>query len=116
VLEKPNSPKPSRAPSGASFSDSNAYEGLDESKALYEWEYSKQLLYTKLLRDKLNDTLGQTASLAEAADRLAREEDVFFSNRYSLQRPLLRAILSGAPTVLLIGLATCASWLEPSIT
>src|SRR5258707_12364988 len=35
------------------------YEGLDESKALYEWEYSKQLLYTQLLRDKLNDTLGQ---------------------------------------------------------
>src|SRR3990170_2529434 len=28
------------------------YEGLDESKALYEWEYSKQLLYTQLLRDK----------------------------------------------------------------
>ncbi len=78
------------------------YEGLDESKALYEWEYSKQLLYTQLLRDKLNDTLGQAASLAEAADRLAREEDVFFSNRFLLQRPLLRAILCDQPTVLLI--------------
>src|SRR5215470_14986976 len=40
------------------------YEGLDESKALYEWEYSKQLLYTQLLRDKLSDTLGTAASLA----------------------------------------------------
>jgi MoxR-like ATPase len=78
------------------------YEGLDESKALYEWEYSKQLLYTQLLRDKLNDTLGQAGSLAEAADRLAREEDVFFSNRFLLQRPLLRAILCDQPTVLLI--------------
>jgi MoxR-like ATPase len=78
------------------------YEGLDESKALYEWEYSKQLLYTQLLRDKLNDTLGQAGSLAEAADRLAREEDVFFSTRFLLQRPLLRAILSELPTVLLI--------------
>lgn len=78
------------------------YEGLDESKALYEWEYSKQLLYTQLLRDKLNDTLGTAASLAEAADRLASEEDVFFSNRFLLQRPLLRAILSDNPTVLLI--------------
>ena len=29
------------------------YEGLDETKALYEWEYAKQLLYTQLLRDKL---------------------------------------------------------------
>ncbi len=78
------------------------YEGLDESKALYEWEYSKQLLYTQLLRDKLNDNLGKAASLAEAADRLAQEEDVFFSNRFLLQRPLLRAILSDQPTVLLI--------------
>jgi MoxR-like ATPase len=78
------------------------YEGLDESKSLYEWEYSKQLLYTQLLRDKLNDTLGKAESLAEAADRLAHEEDVFFSNRFLLQRPLLRAILSDQPTVLLI--------------
>jgi MoxR-like ATPase len=78
------------------------YEGLDESKALYEWEYSKQLLYTQLLRDKLNDTLGKADSLAEAADRLAKEEDVFFSDRFLLQRPLLRAILCDAPTVLLI--------------
>jgi len=78
------------------------YEGLDESKALYEWEYSKQLLYTQLLRDKLNDTLGTAESLAEAADRLAGEEDVFFSNRFLLQRPLLRAILNDNPTVLLI--------------
>src|SRR6266542_529157 len=78
------------------------YEGLDESKALYEWEYSKQLLYTQLLRDKLNDTLGKAESLAEAADKLAGEEDVFFSNRFLLQRPLLKAILSEDPTVLLI--------------
>jgi len=78
------------------------YEGLDESKALYEWEYSKQLLYTQLLRDKLNDTLGKAESLAEAADRLANEEDVFFSDRFLLQRPLLKAILCEEPTVLLI--------------
>ena len=78
------------------------YEGLDESNALYEWEYSKQLLYTQLLRDKLNDTLGSAGSLAEAADRLAGEEDVFFSNRFLLQRPLLRAIQCDQPTVLLI--------------
>jgi MoxR-like ATPase len=78
------------------------YEGLDESKALYEWEYSKQLLYTQLLRDKLNDTLGAAGSLSEAADRLAKEEDVFFSDRFLLQRPLLHAILSDQPSVLLI--------------
>jgi MoxR-like ATPase len=78
------------------------YEGLDESKALYEWEYSKQLLYTQLLRDKLKDTLGKAETLAEAADKLAAEEDVFFSMRFLLQRPLLRAILSEKPVVLLI--------------
>ena len=78
------------------------YEGLDESKALYEWEYSKQLLYTQLLRDKLNDTLGKANSLGEAADKLAAEEDVFFSKRFLLERPLLKAILCDEPTVLLI--------------
>jgi MoxR-like ATPase len=78
------------------------YEGLDETKALYEWEYAKQLLYTQLLRDKLQESLSGTHSLTEAADRLANEEDVFFSMRFLLQRPLLKAILSDAPTVLLI--------------
>jgi MoxR-like ATPase len=78
------------------------YEGLDETKALYEWEYAKQLLYTQLLRDKLQETLSGAGSLSDAADRLAAEEDVFFSTRFLLQRPLLRAILSEEPTVLLI--------------
>jgi MoxR-like ATPase len=78
------------------------YEGLDETKALYEWEYAKQLLYTQLLREKLQETLSEATSLAAAADRLAAEEDVFFSMRFLLQRPLLKAILSAEPTVLLI--------------
>src|SRR4029079_9094421 len=78
------------------------YEGLDETKALYEWEYAKQLLYTQLLRDKLQETLAGATSLSSAADRLAQEEDVFFSMRFLLQRPLLKAILSKEPTVLLI--------------
>src|SRR5690554_6019409 len=73
------------------------YEGLDESKALYEWEYAKQMLYTQLLRDKLAHLLGDTRSLAEAADRLGEEEDVFFSERFLLPRPLLRAISSNEP-------------------
>lgn len=78
------------------------YEGLDETKALYEWEYAKQLLYTQLLRDKLQETLSGTFSLSEAADKLAAEEDVFFSMRFLLQRPLLKAILCPEPAVLLI--------------
>jgi MoxR-like ATPase len=78
------------------------YEGLDETKALYEWEYAKQLLYTQLLRDKLQETLSEATNLSIAADRLADEEDVFFSMRFLLQRPLLKAILSEEPVVLLI--------------
>src|SRR5512135_2528702 len=78
------------------------YEGLDETKALYEWEYAKQMLYTQLLRDKLHDMLGDTKSLADAADRLAQEEDVFFSERFLLPRPLLQAITSEEPALLLI--------------
>lgn len=78
------------------------YEGLDESKALYEWEYAKQMLYTQLLRDKLSQILAETASLTEAADQLGREENVFFSERFLLARPLLQAITSEEPVVLLI--------------
>ena len=78
------------------------YEGLDETKALYEWEYAKQMLYTQLLRDKLQDVLRDTTTLAQAADKLAEEEDVFFSKRFLLPRPLLRAIVSDNPSLLLI--------------
>jgi MoxR-like ATPase len=78
------------------------YEGLDEAKALYEWEYAKQLLYTQILRDKIGDAVGDAASLTEAVDRIATQDDVFFSHRFLLPRPLLRAILSEQPVVLLV--------------
>jgi MoxR-like ATPase len=78
------------------------YEGLDETKALYEWEYAKQMLYTQLLRDKLSQLLSEAETLSAAADRLAAEEDVFFSERFLLPRPLLRALTSDKPVVLLI--------------
>jgi len=78
------------------------YEGLDEAKALYEWEYAKQMLYTQLLRDKLQDLIGHAGSLGEAADLIAAEEEVFFSQRFLLPRPLLQALTSKEPVVLLI--------------
>ena len=90
------------AASGRELIRLQCYEGLDETKALYEWEYAKQLLYTQLLRDKLTDLLIGTRTLGEAADRLAGEEDVFFSNRFLLPRPLLKAITSDQPITLLI--------------
>jgi MoxR-like ATPase len=88
--------------SGKRFIRLQCYEGLDESKALYEWEYAKQMLYTQLLRDKLSQLLSDASSLSAAADRLASEESVFFSERFLLARPLLQAISADEPTVLLI--------------
>jgi MoxR-like ATPase len=78
------------------------YEGLDEAKALYEWEYSKQLLYTQILKDKVSETIADSQSLAEAADRVGEEDSVFFSNRFIVPRPLMQAISSEEPTLLLI--------------
>src|SRR5439155_1353579 len=78
------------------------YEGLDEAKAVYEWEYAKQLLYTQILKDKISEVLGGARSLREAVDKIASEDDVFFSDRFILPRPLLRAITAEAPCVLLI--------------
>jgi MoxR-like ATPase len=63
------------------------YEGLDEAKALYEWEYGKQLLYTQILKDKISEVLGGAKTLSQAVDRIATEDDVFFSDRFILPRP-----------------------------
>ena len=78
------------------------YEGLDETKALYEWEYSKQLLYVQMLKDKFGTLLAETASLDDAVSLLQQHTSAFFSQHFLLPRPLLRAILSPQPTVLLI--------------
>jgi MoxR-like ATPase len=78
------------------------YEGLDEGKALYEWEYAKQLLYTQILKDKVSEVLIGTKGLAQAVDKIAAEDEVFFSERFVLPRPLLKAITSEKRVVLLI--------------
>jgi len=78
------------------------YEGLDESKALYDWEYSKQLLYTQMLKEKIHDIIADARTLPEAMDRIALQEDAFFSDRFVHPRPLLQAITSKDPVVLLI--------------
>lgn len=87
---------------GWEFVRLQCYEGLDEAKSLYEWEYSKQLLYTQILKDVLAEELADAEGLADAVDRVARQDEVFFSHKFIVPRPLLRAILSDAPTVLLI--------------
>lgn len=78
------------------------YEGLDEAKALYEWSYGKQMLYAQLLRDKTGQVLAGAADLDAAIAILRDEADGFFSRDFLLARPLLQAILSKKPVVLLI--------------
>ena len=78
------------------------YEGLDESKALYEWEYAKQLLYTQMVKEKIDDVIAGAGSLSDAVDRIASQADAFFSERFIQPRPLLQAIGAPEPVVLLI--------------
>ncbi len=78
------------------------YEGLDEAKALYEWKYSKQLLYTQILKDKLGDLLKGTHDLAESVSRLHEFGDIFYSEDFIEPRPLLKALNETDGTVLLI--------------
>jgi len=78
------------------------YEGLDEAKALYEWEYSKQLLYTQILKEKFSEAMAGAKSVKEAAERVGAEDNVFFSDKFIVARPLLRAITAKKPVLLLI--------------
>jgi MoxR-like ATPase len=78
------------------------YEGLDEAKALYEWEYAKQLLYTQIVKTRIDDVLTGSKTLSEAVERIASQEDAFFSERFIQPRPLLQAIRADKPVVLLI--------------
>ncbi len=65
------------------------YEGLDEAKALYEWDYAKQMLFTQVLRE--------TGKLTEEG-----AAGFFFSKRFLIPRPLLAALESVSPAVLLV--------------
>ncbi len=78
------------------------YEGLDEAKALYEWEYSKQLLYTQILKEQFTAAMSGAGSIREAAERVGKEDSVFFSHNFIVPRPLLNAITSDVPTLLLV--------------
>jgi MoxR-like ATPase len=78
------------------------YEGLDESKALYEWKYGKQLLYTQVLKEQLGDVLRGAQGLADSVARLHEFGDIFYSEEFLAPRPLLAALQAEAGAVLLI--------------
>ncbi len=78
------------------------YEGLDESKALYEWKYGKQLLYTQLLKDKLDDIISKESSFGDSLNRLHQYDDIFFSSQFLEERPLLKALQQKEGAILLL--------------
>ena len=78
------------------------YEGLDEAKALYEWKYGKQLLYTQILKEQLGEILDGAQGLAESIRRLHSTGDVFYAKEFLEPRPLLRAMEEDEGAVLLI--------------
>ena len=60
------------------------------------------MLYTQILKDKIGEVLQEAKTLQQAVDHIANQDGVFFSDRFLLPRPLLRAILSDKRNVLLI--------------
>lgn len=78
------------------------YEGLDESKALYEWKYGKQLLYTQVLKEQLGDILQGAKGLEESVARLHDFGDIFYSEEFLEPRPLLSAMQAPEGCVLLV--------------
>ncbi len=78
------------------------YEGLDDSKALYEWKYGKQLLYTQVLKEKIGLLVDKTDTLDGALAKLVGFQDLFFSREFLQPRPLLQAMEQMSGSVLLI--------------
>lgn len=68
------------------------YEGLDDNRVLYEWDYAKQLLHVQMLRDRI-------AADASAIDKIAGN---LYTEDFLSVRPLLESVLSEQPVVLLI--------------
>ena len=76
------------AASGRRLVRLQCYEGQDETKALYEWDYGKQLLYTQMLRDKIGEVIADAPDLATAIRRIGEQDSVFVSDRFLAPRPL----------------------------
>ena len=78
------------------------YEGLDDARALYEWDYAKQLLHVQMLRDRITGELQAYENLPAASAALAEMEVGIHGEEFLVSRPLLEAITSTEPVVLLI--------------
>ncbi|MFW0796038.1 MoxR family ATPase [Gordonia sp. CPCC 205515] len=90
------------AASGRELIRLQCYEGLDEARALYEWDYARQLLHVQMLRDRISSELAAESSLSSASAALARTDVGVYTEDFLVPRPLLAAIMSTVPTVLLV--------------
>ncbi|MBD0863684.1 MoxR family ATPase [Gordonia sp. zg691] len=90
------------AASGRELIRLQCYEGLDESRALYEWDYARQLLHVQMLRDRISSELAAETTLSAAGSALRRAEVGVYTEDFLVARPLMAAITSPQPTVLLV--------------
>ncbi|CDO10124.1 MoxR family ATPase [Mycolicibacterium cosmeticum] len=78
------------------------YEGLDDNRVLYEWDYAKQLLHVQLLRDRITAATNGIDDIEEASRYLAERDFGLYSEAFLSVRPLLESVLSEQPVVLLV--------------
>jgi MoxR-like ATPase len=78
------------------------YEGLDDNRALYEWDYAKQLMHVQMLRDRITESTAHITDLDEASRYLAGRDFGLYSEDFLSVRPLLESVLSDEPVVLLV--------------
>ncbi|MEV1292358.1 MoxR family ATPase [Pseudonocardia sp. NPDC049635] len=90
------------AASGRRLVRLQCYEGLDDARALYEWDYGKQLMHVQMLRDRIGELLAGTTTMAEASARLQAQDTGLYTEHFLAARPLLEAVLSPEPVVLLV--------------
>ncbi len=78
------------------------YEGLDDNRVLYEWDYAKQLLHVQMLRDRITAATADIDDIDEASRYLAGRDFGLYTEAFLSTRPLLDAVTSDEPVVLLV--------------
>jgi len=77
-------------------------EGIDQHTAIAEFNYGKQILFTQILRDQVNEIIKGYKTISDSVRALSKPEHNFFSEEFLIERPLLKAINSEERKVLLV--------------
>ena len=78
------------------------HEELDERRSVYDWASARQLLAVQLIRSRVDAAVGESHTWAEALEATRGAHDLLFSEEFLVERPLLAAVRSDEPTVLLV--------------